>query len=587
MAYALVGTIGAVSLGAANTAVTPAWGTSENRTAKNLLVCWVAVHATATLPTTPGGWSIGVQKAGTSMSVTAYYKVATGADSAPQIGAMGANTFIQAQLAEFSGGADGAPVANAGVGTAGLTSPIVATLGAIDPTTGTLVVVVGASFYSAAATKTLTHTVTGGATVITASQNNATSLARHYAFGRGPTTTNAGADSDSFAQTTTSITGGAVGIVSFLLGPPVTSAPTAASMTLTGATPVVSAAQTYVPSAAAMTLTGATPTVSTPVVSLPTAASMTLTGATPTVTTTANVTSVPTAASMTLTGATPVVSAPAVSVPTAAAMTLAGATPTVAAAQTYAPSAASMTLAGAAPIVSAAQTYAPSAASMILAGATPAVSLPITSAPSAGTLTLTGSTPDVTLPIVSLPSAASFTLTGFVPDIALPISVVPSPASMTFSGAVPTVTIGSGGAPIVSVPTAGTLTLAGGIPQVSTPIVSIPIAASLALAGATPSVAVSANVTAQPSPAILTLIGAGGVVPLIAWGGPGLRVQPQGPTPEEAKRERERKRRQRREEQRVARAIAAAMIELEDQRRHREEDWLLGLVTDETYTGGV
>ena len=73
--------------------------------------------------------------------------------------------------------------------------------------------------------------------------------------------------------------------------------------------------------------------------------------------------------------------------------------------------------------------------------------------------------------------------------------------------------------------------------------------------------------------------------PVIAWGGPGLRLDtPQEPTPEERKRERERQRRKRREEQRVARAVAAAMVALKDQRQKREEEWLLGLASDAEYT---
>ena len=99
MAVALVGTIGAASQGTAGNAVTPAWGASENRTAGNLLICFVSVTQTATLPTTPEGWSIAVQKAGTLSSVTIYHKVALGTDAAPQIGAI-TSGVIAAQLAE-------------------------------------------------------------------------------------------------------------------------------------------------------------------------------------------------------------------------------------------------------------------------------------------------------------------------------------------------------------------------------------------------------------------------------------------------------------------------------------------------------
>ena len=220
MAVALVGTIGAVSLGATGAAVTPAWGTSETRAANNLLICWVDVHGVATLPTTPAGWIIAVQTAGTSCSATIYYKMAqaAGGDTAPTIAAI-TSGFIQAQLAEFSGVATHTttPPDRSGVA-AGTGTPIVATTGGTDAVVGDLVVVAGCSFYSAAATKTLTHTVTGGATTITSTNNNGTSLARHYNFGYGPCTSIAGAESDSFAQTTTSITGGAVVIASFKPG---------------------------------------------------------------------------------------------------------------------------------------------------------------------------------------------------------------------------------------------------------------------------------------------------------------------------------------------------------------------------------
>jgi hypothetical protein len=212
---ALVGTIGAVSLGAVTTAVTPAWGTSETRVAGNTLVLWVAVHGSATLPTFSAngtGWAVAVQRAGTTMSVTAFVKIATGSDTAPTLAAI-TSGYIQAQLAEFTDDIISVTPDRTGVNS-GTTTPIVATTAGVDVAVGDLVLVVGAAYYSAAATKTLTHTVTGGATTITSTNNNGTSLARHYNFGYGWTTSKAAADSDSFAQTTTSITGGAVGIAS-------------------------------------------------------------------------------------------------------------------------------------------------------------------------------------------------------------------------------------------------------------------------------------------------------------------------------------------------------------------------------------
>jgi hypothetical protein len=89
MAVGLVGTAGAISLGAANTAVTPSWGSGENRVAGNLLVEWVNVHGTATLPSAPNGWSIAKQQAGTLCSASIFYKQAVGGDAAGQIAAMG------------------------------------------------------------------------------------------------------------------------------------------------------------------------------------------------------------------------------------------------------------------------------------------------------------------------------------------------------------------------------------------------------------------------------------------------------------------------------------------------------------------
>jgi hypothetical protein len=85
VAFALVGSVGVASQGAAGAAVTPAWGTSETRAANHLLICWVGVTGVATLPTTPAGWNIGKQVAGTSCSATIYYKLAAGSDAAPTI----------------------------------------------------------------------------------------------------------------------------------------------------------------------------------------------------------------------------------------------------------------------------------------------------------------------------------------------------------------------------------------------------------------------------------------------------------------------------------------------------------------------
>jgi hypothetical protein len=216
MAYALVGTIGAVSVGAAvNTAVTPAWGTSENRTANNLLICWVAGSQAATFPTTPSGWSIGVQRAGTSCSSTVYYKVATGADAAPTIAAVSA-TLWSVQLGEFSGGPSLTPT-DQSAGNSGTSSPLVATAGAVDRGTGDLLIGCAGLTYGSSRAPTLTPTFNNA--TATAVNDGATSRTNHYGFAYGVGTTNASADTFTLTYTTTQVTGAAVGLVSFRLPP--------------------------------------------------------------------------------------------------------------------------------------------------------------------------------------------------------------------------------------------------------------------------------------------------------------------------------------------------------------------------------
>ena len=257
MAVALVGSVGAVTLGAVGAAITPAWGASENRTAGNLLVLWVAGHGSATLPAAITGWTIAKQIAGTSCSSSIYYRVATGTDSAPTV-ALISSCYLQGRLAEFSGvlpsGAESIDQTGSGAGTG---STITAANAGADGQVGDLVIVAGTSYYSAAASKTINHTVTGGTTTITSTNNNGTSLARHYNFGYGPCTSKAGAESDSYAQTTTSITGGAVTIASFKVM--VTVSPPAATVTTSGKAPTASPAM--FPSSASVTASGKAPSI--------------------------------------------------------------------------------------------------------------------------------------------------------------------------------------------------------------------------------------------------------------------------------------------------------------------------------------
>jgi hypothetical protein len=206
MAWSLVGTIGAVSTGAVNTAVTPAWGTGESRTAGNLLLCWVAgMSATGPDPTpaTPLGWSLADKSTGTGStgaSATLFYKVAAGGDGAPTIAAGGANVLWNVQLGEFSSGGGTPALDQHGVGTTAGTSPVVATAGAVDLAGGDLIVSCGSIRYGSAGTKTITPTFNNGATA-TATQSGAISTTSHYGFAYGTTTGNSSADAATLTFT--------------------------------------------------------------------------------------------------------------------------------------------------------------------------------------------------------------------------------------------------------------------------------------------------------------------------------------------------------------------------------------------------
>jgi hypothetical protein len=217
LTIALVGSLGVASQGgAANTAVTPAWGTSENRTAGNLLICWVAVTGTATLPATPTGWTIAKQQAGTSTSATVYYKIATGTDTAPTIAAIASGTTA-VQLGEFTNNTNSTTgVLDKTGGVASTTSPATATFSAADKFQPDFWVAAGADFRSAARTPNDTWTGTN-ITAVAAGNNNGTSSVNHYSFAYDlDTSANASADSAILtASVTTSLTGLAVAAASF------------------------------------------------------------------------------------------------------------------------------------------------------------------------------------------------------------------------------------------------------------------------------------------------------------------------------------------------------------------------------------
>jgi len=214
MAIALVGSRGTATQGAASAAVTPSWGTSENRVAGNLLVCTVTVTAVATLPTTPSGWSIAAQVAGTSCSATVYYKVAAGSDAAPTIAAI-TSGVIAAQLSEYSGADPSAPLDEFGTQT-GTSSPITETLPGVDQATGELLIAAGSDRRSVSRATNDTWTSNSGTPTL-AGSNNGTSSKNHYSFA-ALVGTNQNAVADTAVMTlsiTTSITGLAVAAATF------------------------------------------------------------------------------------------------------------------------------------------------------------------------------------------------------------------------------------------------------------------------------------------------------------------------------------------------------------------------------------
>lgn len=217
MAYALVGTIGAASQGAAvNTAVTPAYG--QTPTAGNLLICFVAITGSSVLPTTPSGWSIAIQSNNNSCSSHLFFKIAAGGDTAPTISAI-VTGMGAAQLAEFSG--NGTTKDKAGAG-GSATSPIALGLGTASTESGELLVVTGADFRSAARTPNDTWTSNHG-TITQAGNNNGASSVNHYSFGYClATTSNSGQDTATMTcSVTTSLTGLNASAATFLLPPAV------------------------------------------------------------------------------------------------------------------------------------------------------------------------------------------------------------------------------------------------------------------------------------------------------------------------------------------------------------------------------
>ena len=214
MPIAPVGSAPTVSVGTAGAAVTPAYGTGANRSLNNLLLLLVSSGGSATFPAAITNWPIWLQQAGTSCSASLYYKIATGADAAPTVPVV-ASAVHNAVLFEFSGAAAISP-GDQKIGGSGTASPVVATAPAVDATARELLVAVGGAFHATSRTNpALKHTLNNGVGAGTSTDNDSTTAASHYAFVYGITTSNAAADSDSMAVTTTQLTGAVLLLASF------------------------------------------------------------------------------------------------------------------------------------------------------------------------------------------------------------------------------------------------------------------------------------------------------------------------------------------------------------------------------------
>jgi hypothetical protein len=214
VAVKLVGTIGTAVQAASGVALsTWAWGASENRTAGNLLIATVTVTGSATLPTTPSGWSIAKQVAGTSCSATIYYKLAAGADAVPTIAAI-TSGLIAGQLSEWSGAAR-ASIFDVGGVNSGTSSPITATATGAQGEAGELIIMAGADRRSVARASNDTWTSNQGTPTL-AGSNNGTSSTGHYsaAYIASSSSTTA-ATAIMTLSITTSITGLAVAEAAF------------------------------------------------------------------------------------------------------------------------------------------------------------------------------------------------------------------------------------------------------------------------------------------------------------------------------------------------------------------------------------
>ena len=109
MGYQLVGTIGVVVTPGTSHNATPAWGVGENRTAGNLLLCWLTGKPVLKpiCGSDDASWldprHLGRRRRLGAIVIALYYKIAAGGDAAPSFTSAGSVQQWMAQLGEFSG----------------------------------------------------------------------------------------------------------------------------------------------------------------------------------------------------------------------------------------------------------------------------------------------------------------------------------------------------------------------------------------------------------------------------------------------------------------------------------------------------
>jgi hypothetical protein len=213
LAYALVGSPGAVSVGTSGTSITPAYGQSP--TATHLLVLVVNGSADTTGPAAPSGWTLATQteQTPTGGSASIFYKIAAGSDAAPTVAGL-TGVVWYGQLYEFSGNVTSSPLDRSGnnYGT-GATSLVLTNSGGADAASGELVIYAGGFLYSPATASTAVSSSLNNGAGSNDVTNNATSTTFHYIFGYGVTTSNGGADVATIAFSATNFASMKVGAV--------------------------------------------------------------------------------------------------------------------------------------------------------------------------------------------------------------------------------------------------------------------------------------------------------------------------------------------------------------------------------------